>query len=198
MHRYGFIQSPLLFLAKATACQFSFWREKCIHDKTNRQSGPLSGTAQNPLRLVPPKLRTAIVFPQQLRLTAVSPQLGSPAAFSQLPAALRVRGVARSGGGVSWFGGGAGVCVCWGWRGGGGAGARRRKFPRAVEKAQAPRVTCQRSSDSEASRRRTRGEWPLPAGDARLGTWVGRRERRNRRALRAWPEVLLRERRWCA
>ena len=111
MHRYGFIQSPLQWVAKATACQFSFWRDKCIHDRTNRQSGPLSGTAQNPLRLVPPKLRTAIVFPQQLRLAAVSPQLGSPAAFSQLPAALRVRGVARSGGGVSWFGGGAGVGV---------------------------------------------------------------------------------------
>lgn len=49
-----------------------------MHPRQNRQSGPLSGTAPNPLRLLPPKLRTAIVFPQQLRLAAVSPPQVQP------------------------------------------------------------------------------------------------------------------------
>lgn len=76
----------------------------------------------------------------------------------------------------------------WGW------GARRRKFPEAVGTAYTPRVTCQRSSEAEASPRGIRGEWP-PAGDARLGSPIGRRERRGRRTQSAWREAQLVERR---
>lgn len=85
---------------------------------------------------------------------------------------------------MPWIGGGA----CGGW------GARRRKFPGAVGTAYTPRVTCQRSSEAEASPRRTRGEWP-PAGDARLGSPIRRRERRGRRTQSAWREAQLVERR---
>lgn len=163
-----------------------------MHPRQNKQAEwTFVRYCPKPPKMLPSKLRTAIVFPQQLRLAAVSPPQVQPQ--PSLSSAQPCGSGAWPGAEGACPDSGAGPVCGWGK----GAGAKRRKFPRAVGKAQAARVTCQRSSGSEASRRRPRGEWP-PAGDARLGTRVGRRERRNRRVLSAWREVLLRKRRWCA
>lgn len=121
----------------------SFWRDKCVHSKADTCSKPLPGTAPNALSLLPPKLGSAPVF------RGASPSARPSRPAHQLPGS-RFRPL-----GATLPGWGRGRERRGRVRPGAGPeGARRRKFPRAVGTAHAPRVTCQRSSEAEAAPRR--------------------------------------------
>lgn len=122
--------------------------------------------------------RDGFSSPQQAR------ELGA-AASSLLPARrspARPEGVAGSRGGVSWLGGGA------------GGRSQEAEVPAGGGEGARNGVTCQLSSEAEAEPLRPRGELPS-AGDVRLRSPVGRRERRGGRAPSAWVDAQLGERR---